>query len=93
MKKEGCLNIGKRGKLECLEMFGDVYRGAGRYEWSEGNTVLTLSNEFGEITLERGLIDDEEVLINTDRPEHRVAKEGWILIRSQHATLKSPLVP
>ena len=74
-------------------MFEDVYRGAGRYEWSEGNTVLTLSNEFGEITLERGLIDDEEVLINTDRPEHRVAKEGWILIRSQHATLKSPLVP
>lgn len=71
----------------------DNYQVSGRYSWNEGQTVLSLTSDFGTINLHKEMIDGQEALVNKTRPEDRVYKEGWILIRSKHAILESPLVP
>ena len=77
----------------CNKMSPEKHLVSGQYLWNDNEDILTLTNDFGSITLHKEIIDGEEVLINKARQEHRVSKEGWILIRSKHASLEDPLAP
>lgn len=68
----------------------DGFLVSGRRSWSQDEKILTLSNDFGQIILHKEIMNGQEVLVNKEISRERVSKEGWILIRSNNASLESP---